>query len=346
MWLILVCVFLSAAGCVAEFSCRNEAGDPVDWFIIYKIPKYKNGTAGSGLDYMYLDSSVKTWQYSNFLVNDSLGALGNTFRQLYQGQQYKTNRSAYMLYNDAPPFLKYDNHYGHTKGALLFDTVQGFWMIHSVPHFPPPPEHGYSWPSSGKMYGQTAFCVTYKYHQLPLIAEQLLYYNPRVYNCSLPAIFQPDLSSLALLCKGSQLPRTPDRKLQTLMSAKGETLLSFAKSHFWVDDIYTGWVAQALKTDLLTETWQRKEHQLPSNCSLPEHTLNIKRIKLPGPIVFSSFFDHSKWCVSRAYEKQWTCLGDLNREDTQAWKSGGLICSQNPDIYHAFRHTVSWYISC
>lgn len=59
-----------------------------------------------------------------------------------------------------------------SAGALLFDTVQGFWMIHSVPHFPPPPEHGYSWPSSGKVYGQTAFCITYKYHQLPLIGKQ------------------------------------------------------------------------------------------------------------------------------------------------------------------------------
>lgn len=58
-------------------------------FIIYKLPKYRIGTDGSGVDYMYLDSSVKNWQMSKFIVNVSQGAIGNTLNQLYMGEVYK-----------------------------------------------------------------------------------------------------------------------------------------------------------------------------------------------------------------------------------------------------------------
>lgn len=56
-------------------------------------------------------------------------------------------------------------------GVLLFDRSQGFWLSHSVPHFPSFPERGYLYPSSGKVNGQTALCVTYRYEQFPRIGE-------------------------------------------------------------------------------------------------------------------------------------------------------------------------------
>ncbi|KAJ8277800.1 hypothetical protein GJAV_G00080200 [Gymnothorax javanicus] len=328
-----------------EISCRNEDGKPVDWFIMYKLPKYKMNDVGSGLEYFYLDSSLEDWQQSQFLVNASQGALVSTLKPLYTEGGLKSNRSAYMFYNDAPPLLNYTKQYGHSKGALHFDQSQGFWLIHSVPHFPPFPDRGYSWPPTGKQNGQTLFCVTYKYGQFLNIAQQLLHYNPNVYNCSLPAVFRKDMANLGLLCDGSKLPWVSKGK-QGLISANGEHFLSFAKSRFYIDDIYTGWVAQTLKTDLLSETWQHSSFALPSNCSLPSHVMNIKRIKLPGAIQFKSHFDHSKWCVSRIYKDRWICLGDLNREATQVWRSGGLVCSQNPIIYRVFRQAVAWYESC
>lgn len=38
-------------------------------------------------------------------------------------------------------------------------------MIHSVPLFPPIPEDGYGYPSTGESFGQTAICITFKYDQ-------------------------------------------------------------------------------------------------------------------------------------------------------------------------------------
>lgn len=58
-------------------------------FIIYKLPRYKIGEVGSGVDYMYLDSSVGSWQMSKFMVNTSQGAIGNTLNQIYMGKAYE-----------------------------------------------------------------------------------------------------------------------------------------------------------------------------------------------------------------------------------------------------------------
>ncbi|XP_005923471.1 deoxyribonuclease-2-beta [Haplochromis burtoni] len=339
-------VLLCCTVCGADISCRNEEGEAVDWFIVYKLPKYRIDDIGSGVEYMYLDSSKEGWEMSKYTINSSQGAITNTLNQLYMGKEYKSNTSVYALYNDAPPDLKYIQKYGHTKGALLFDRAQGFWLSHSIPHFPSFPEKGYIYPSSGKVNGQTALCATYQYQQFLHIAKQLVYLYPRFYNCSVPAAFSADLPQLAQLCADSKPQLSSNKRMEQLFSAGGEKFVSFAKSENFVDDIYTGWVAQELGADLLVESWQRQGHDLPSNCSLAKHTMNIKKIQLPRSILFYSHYDHSKWCVSRLYEDQVTCLGDLNREMGQLWRGGGLICSSNPLIYKAFRQVVDWYSQC
>ncbi|XP_029473820.1 deoxyribonuclease-2-beta [Rhinatrema bivittatum] len=334
----------------ARISCRNEAGEAVDWFVVYKLPRYTmNASAGSGLDYMYLDPSSRNWELSRHFINTSQSALGQTLDQLYRTYKDQENSTAgaYMIYNDAIPSSKnYSTRRGHTKGILLLDRSQGFWLIHSIPRFPPFPEQGYGYPASGRRNGQTAICVTYTYDQFPEIVTQLLYYNPNVYNCSIPHPFQQALPNLQKMCLGSSLPWITVKHLTKLKSAGGENFLHFAKSHFFVDDIYVAWMAQNLETDLLAESWQLQGQDLPSNCSLPRHVYNVKEIKIPFHSYFYSNYDHSKWCVSWRYEDQWTCIGDLNRATQQTWRSGGFICTQNQNIYKAFRGLVSYYKSC
>ncbi|KFV98425.1 Deoxyribonuclease-2-beta, partial [Eurypyga helias] len=231
-------------------------------------------------------------------------------------------------------------------GFLLLDKSQGFWVIHSVPLFPPIPEDGYGYPATGEFYGQTAICITFKYDQFTEIDQQMLSNNPGIYSCSIPHIFQADLPILQKLCAGSRLPSGPLRHLSKLQSADGETFLHFAKSHLFIDDIYVAWVAQELKTDLLAESWQHSGQKLPSNCSLDYHVYNINLIGTPLNSTFYSINDHSKWAVSREYKDQWTCIGDLNRAAEQAWRSGGFICTQNEHIYKAFRPLIIHYESC
>ena len=51
------------------------------------------------------------------------------------------------------------------SGDVCFDKTSGFWLVHSIPNFPPRPSFGYSYPDSGTIYGQTLLCVTYKYSE-------------------------------------------------------------------------------------------------------------------------------------------------------------------------------------
>lgn len=58
-------------------------------FIVYKLPKYRIDDIGSGVEYMYLDSSKEGWEMSKYTINSSQGAITNTLNQLYMGKEYK-----------------------------------------------------------------------------------------------------------------------------------------------------------------------------------------------------------------------------------------------------------------
>ncbi|XP_068098557.1 deoxyribonuclease-2-beta isoform X2 [Hyperolius riggenbachi] len=290
MWLAWLACLCAASVAAEDISCRNEAGEPVDWFVVYKLPKYRiNESDGTGLEYLYLDSKSEKWQVSKFLANMTQSALGQALQQLYR--LYKGNGTAYMLYNDAPPGVYNLTKHGHTK------------------------------------------------------ASQLLYYDPNVYNCSIPDSYQMDLQDLHTICQGKPFPFLKPTQLATLSSAGGEAFLNFAKSKYFVDDIITAWMAQLLKVDLLSETWQPDGTELPSNCSLYWHVYNIKRIALPLPSFYSRY-DHSKWCVSNFYGDTWICIGDLNRYPGQIWRSGGFLCTQNTVMYNAFMKMVAYFTDC
>ncbi|KAG8519504.1 Deoxyribonuclease-2-beta, partial [Galemys pyrenaicus] len=321
-------------------SCRNENGEAVDWFAFYKLPKSQDKESKeTGLEYLYLDSTTRSWRRSKQLINSSSSVLGRTLQQLHEAYASKNNNTAYLIYNDGvPKSVNYSRKYGHTKGFLLWNRVQGFWLIHSIPGFPPIPEEGYDYPPTGRRYGQNGFCTTFKYNQYEKIDSQLAVCNPNIYSCSIPVTFHRELVHMPQLCARSRSRAIPGRHLVTLWSARGQKFLHFAKPSFYRDDIFATWMAQQLKTHLLTETWQRKRQELPSNCSLPYHVYNVKAIKISGQSYFSSSQDHAKWCVSKKGTKnRWTCIGDLNRSPYQAFRSGGFICTQNQHIHQAFQ---------
>ncbi|XP_068394145.1 deoxyribonuclease-2-beta isoform X1 [Eschrichtius robustus] len=347
----LALLFLGLFGILkaTTISCRNEEGEAVDWFTFYKLPKRQDKESReTGVEYLYLDSATRSWRRSKQLMNTTKSVLGRTLQQLYEAHASEDNNTAYIIYNDGvPKFMNYSRKYGHTKGLLLWNRIQGFWLIHSIPHFPPIPEEGYDYPPTGRRNGQTGICITFKYKQYEAIDSQLLVCNPNVYSCSIPVTFHQELVHMPRLCARSSSSEIPGRHLTTLQSAQGQKFLHFAKSDSFLDDIFAAWMAQRLKTHLLTETWQRKRQELPSNCSLPYHVYNVKAIKLSRQSYFSSYQDHAKWCISQKGTKnRWTCIGDLNRSPHQAFRSGGFICTQNQRIYQAFQGLVLYYENC
>ena len=68
--------------------------------------------------------------------------------------------SVLIMYNDEFPNGTKSFTKGHTKGVLAMTQSGGFWLVHSVPMYPPSPEDDYSYPSTGEHYGQIMLCIS------------------------------------------------------------------------------------------------------------------------------------------------------------------------------------------
>ncbi|XP_026731203.1 uncharacterized protein LOC113496237 [Trichoplusia ni] len=83
--------------------CRNEKGEPVDWFYVYKLPREKNHLnplVRRGVAYMHLTPSKLRggWIMSDLAISDPRSMVGKTLSPLYQDRNIIS-----LIYNDQPP---------------------------------------------------------------------------------------------------------------------------------------------------------------------------------------------------------------------------------------------------
>ena len=81
-----------------------------------------------------------------------------------------------LMYNDEWPNGTSSETAAHAKGVVAFDVAtsgSGFWLIHSVPRFPPSPapDSSYSFPPTGERYGQTMLCISLPSSQADIIGN-------------------------------------------------------------------------------------------------------------------------------------------------------------------------------
>ncbi|AWP15634.1 putative deoxyribonuclease-2-alpha [Scophthalmus maximus] len=356
--LSLLIFFVPLEGGSSSISCYNDQGDAVDWFYLYKLPK-QDGTKSpeKGEMYLLLDKGSEGWTDGKVTVNDTTGALGRTVGQLYS--QGKNSEVAYILYNDQRPTedgggRRVDNSGssgGHTKGVVLLDKNQGFWLVHSTPHFPPVRQAGeFSYPSSGVTNGQNFICVTYPLDRFQTIGEQLQINQPHVYDCDIPESLASLVPALAAVCGKKRLSdvhiaphnKPVSNRSVTLTSKDGTDFISFAKGASFDNDLYHSWVAPSLQSDLLVQFWIRSSGILPSDCSLGWKVLDIELISPGKAFTFKASQDHSKWAVSteaagRGVGGGWVCVGDINRNKAEEKRGGGTVCLRHPAVWKAYR---------
>ncbi|XP_036395144.1 deoxyribonuclease-2-alpha [Megalops cyprinoides] len=367
---LLFLLHVTAEGAISPISCYNDQGESVDWLYLYKLPHHSRSHAprDEGLRYLLMGRGSEGWTEGAVLVNDSTGALGRTVGQLYE----QNSEMAYVLYNDQKPrdgeetgARGVTNERGHTKGVVLVDKTQGFWLVHSTPHFPPMKESGkFEYPSSGVTNGQNFICVTYPVERFQTIGEQLQINEPLIYDCSVPESLASALPALAEVCGRSKreqgnaslshsalLSSYPSNRSISLSSLGGTNFISFAKSASFANDLYHSWVAPALQSDLLVQFWRRTEGVLPSDCSQGWKVLNVETISLGEQVMFSSTLDHSKWAVSADPgaadgEGGWVCVGDINRNEAEEKRGGGTVCRRDATVWKAYRNAVQESYPC
>ncbi|XP_003424114.1 plancitoxin-1 [Nasonia vitripennis] len=370
--LFCIIVVLSTSVRASSLQCKGEQNQNVDWFVLYKLPRLSNSgnhLIKEGVAYLYMDSEsfAKGWTLSekDITSNDSIPA--NTLAPFYNDNI--AGDLFWVMYNDQPPNQPAKLNNGHTKGVVIAGETEGFWLIHSVPNFPPEPNTGnetrrsnsnkieneseedtskdiprgiYAYPSSGKVNGQSFLCISTNEANLNTIGKQLMYNQIIVYRRNLPDSLSNKYSVLTDAANQVRIKKAPYNSKINLYSTSGMEFTSFAKSSKWQKDLYDDFVAPQLNTDLYTETWMNGRGKLPSECN-KTRVMNIRAISLQkANVEFHSSRDHSKWAVSADEKKKahWVCIGDINRADTQFERGGGTVCLNVPDVWKNYKDSV------
>jgi deoxyribonuclease-2 len=332
---LLVGWFTVASG---DIGCRDNNGKAVDWFIVYKLPHLKHSkhdAVRSGVGQMYMDVNNPYWTLLEQPINSSDNAVYYTLQQIYANHQNPD--VAYLLYNDETPSGKQSTNHGHTKGDICFDRLSGFWLVHSVPKFPPSASDKYNYPPSAMIFGQTFLCVTYPYKTFNTIGKQLLYNYPQFYSHSLSDKFITENNNIYNAINGTHVSASPWNNSVPLLSTGNQQFISFAKFVGYQQDLYDAWLASYLLSELYVETWLNGPGPLPSNCSTKYHVMNVEKLNVSGEY-FRNHEDHAKWATT--HDGNWICIGDINREISQKHRAGGTVCSLLPHVSQAFQDSV------
>uniref|UniRef100_A0A8C4I7E0 Deoxyribonuclease-2-alpha n=1 Tax=Dicentrarchus labrax TaxID=13489 RepID=A0A8C4I7E0_DICLA len=206
----------------SDVKCRDDQGNVVDWYILYKLP---SGT-GDGLSYLYMDESTNGWKVSKKEINSKSGTLANTLKPLLDFYKKQTEGFGYMLYNDQPPIGTASASYGHSKGVVMLDKKSGVWLSHSTPKFPQYRTQDF-WPSSGSVNAQTFMCVTYSFDKFNEIGLQLEYIHAYPYDSAIPTTFPNELRCVAQ--RSCYPKKEPWTRVKNLTSMNGRDFSSFAK---------------------------------------------------------------------------------------------------------------------
>lgn len=309
-------------------------GKSVDWFVVYKLPKLTGSTTGK--EFVYIDAESSDWTRGND-INDENVAVGATISQMYSADQ---SSNFLFMYSDDDPIKPADSYRGHAKGASLFDSTTGFWLIHSVPNFPP--TKGYSYPSTAEKYGQSFFCSSMEVQHLTELADHWKYIQATPYLIKVPERFGTRFPTLKNVELKQGLPRSATQFSisKPIKTVQGVTLMAYAKHKKFNGDIWNDLISKQNKVTLAVESWLNGSgDDLHTTCTDSSQTHDVTEMRVSG-LNFASSKDHSKWAVSSSQTNPIVCFGDMNRQKSQLKRGGGAVCIQNRNLWQIYHSSV------
>ncbi|KAG7302098.1 hypothetical protein JYU34_013558 [Plutella xylostella] len=102
-FVLFAIIVLILSGVNASPQCRDEKGDFVDWFYVYKLPRERNHLnplVRQGSAYMYLTPATlrSGWTMSDLAIGDPESIVGRTLEPMYHDKSLLA-----LIYNDQPP---------------------------------------------------------------------------------------------------------------------------------------------------------------------------------------------------------------------------------------------------
>ncbi|MCG8311778.1 MAG: deoxyribonuclease II family protein [Pseudomonadales bacterium] len=114
---------------------KNQHGESVDWWFIYKTPEHTGTESNAGFDFLYFDPDCGAINLSSVALNQNNQALAYTLKGIFNAPE----SAGYIAYNDEH-VQGQDNssEKGHCKGMIGFDKASdtAVLLLHSTPRFP------------------------------------------------------------------------------------------------------------------------------------------------------------------------------------------------------------------
>ena len=300
----------------------------------YKLPRKESNSLLDGYRYLYMNE-----RRQGFIVSESSlrsgdrSAVENTLNQVYEDKA-----PMHIMYNDQYSGAHViSTSYGHTKGVLAFDSDSGFWIVHSVPHFPNVKAKGYGYPDSSTKNGQMILCLSFSIEEFGPIVAQLLFRQIYAYETEglsstairrmMPVQHQSVIVQMLNEIRTRNVTVSKSKAIEHLypigsafpavyatMTSGKQRVLMFAKTSAFGAHFYR-WLAQALKVKkLMVQSWQNPPGGImPSYCpaqwrefvttinAFQPEVENIKELRLERfvPLLppINTSNDLSKWAV-------------------------------------------------
>ncbi|CAG7733893.1 unnamed protein product [Allacma fusca] len=325
-----------------KIACKDEQGNFVDWFIVYKLPKIPDSESllkKEGSAHYFLLPGDSAWKQSSLAINDSRSSVGRTAEPLKTVANGQVDEIAAVLYNDQPPDMEPTIRNGHSKGLMMANTKGGFWMPHSIPHFPRVSKT-FEYPPGGLDNGQMLFCLSLPLNTInEVLGGALEYTKATFYNSSIPASLESQLSKIQGVIKYNKTASGVYYN-QYEIGVSDLKISVFAKGPKFHREIYADWIAPYYNSSLNVQSWLNGAHAYLSNCTLNCSVYNVMKKTILGQ-GFTFNDDHSKWAVGQNQNSELTCIADLNRQKPQKGRGGVALCIRNKNIWSAFQGIVT-----
>jgi len=352
LFVFVLVVVLLTNGYEASVVCRDENGKPVDWWIIMKAPRLpdnSNPTAKAGYAYAYADKNKPAITFSNSRLDNPNGALSTTLNQIYTANAAHT---AWLMYNDQPRNGSASEVYGHSKGDVCFDGTSGFWLVHSVPRFPVAAgTTPYTYPEDETDNGQSFLCITLDTPVFETVAYAFLLNRPFVYDSTLPQSLMYDVPPMQQVIDKKFEIKEAQSNVSQLETIGGTPFTVFSRNAKWGSYLYSDFVEKQYNFGLAVESWMNgaEKNKMPSFCAWSQYkysTINVRQVTLSGSVQWPETKDHSKWAINLSSKPPIYCIGDTNRQYSQAKRGGGTVCGSNPTVWASFNTMISAKDSC
>ena len=167
-------MFLSAS-CSIKKVCLNPSGQEVDWYAIFFMPA--SISSDNEIHYGYFDPNFSSLQYYKYDIN----TFPPTHRTRYTLRDEKDFN--YFFWNDDKivkdgPSSSAATSQIHAKAALVYNSISGYFLFHSIPRFPTRTSENIfleELSNNTGSYGQAFLCIS--------VDKEIAEINAKLINC-------------------------------------------------------------------------------------------------------------------------------------------------------------------